>query len=78
MQAKAIGTLPNASASPVRGKGRPAIGDSARPSGRIEEVTPETLRRYADRPLPRYTSYPTAPHFAPIGEEVYRDEKLEP
>ena len=23
----------------------------------------ETLARYADRPLPRYTSYPTAPHF---------------
>lgn len=27
-------------------------------------MTPETLARYADRPLPRYTSYPTAPHFA--------------
>jgi oxygen-independent coproporphyrinogen-3 oxidase len=27
-------------------------------------VTPDLLARYADRPLPRYTSYPTAPHFA--------------
>ncbi|WP_199560118.1 oxygen-independent coproporphyrinogen III oxidase [Sphingomonas psychrotolerans] len=28
-------------------------------------MTPETISRYADRALPRYTSYPTAPHFAP-------------
>ncbi|MBX3565421.1 MAG: oxygen-independent coproporphyrinogen III oxidase [Sphingomonas sp.] len=28
-------------------------------------MTPEIVSRYADRPLPRYTSYPTAPHFAP-------------
>ena len=28
-------------------------------------MTPEIVARYADRPLPRYTSYPTAPHFAP-------------
>lgn len=27
-------------------------------------MTPDLLARYADRPLPRYTSYPTAPHFA--------------
>jgi oxygen-independent coproporphyrinogen-3 oxidase len=26
-------------------------------------MTPEIVARYADRPLPRYTSYPTAPHF---------------
>src|SRR5690606_16306337 len=31
------------------------------------------LRRY-DRPGPRYTSYPTAPHFAEgFGEEDFRD-----
>ena len=27
-------------------------------------MTPDIVARYADRPLPRYTSYPTAPHFA--------------
>ncbi|MEO5578867.1 MAG: oxygen-independent coproporphyrinogen III oxidase [Sphingomicrobium sp.] len=32
----------------------------------------EILARYADRPLPRYTSYPTAPHFAALGAENYR------
>ena len=32
----------------------------------------DLLARYADRPLPRYTSYPTAPHFAPLGNEAYR------
>ena len=32
----------------------------------------DLLARYADRPLPRYTSYPTAPHFAPLGGEAYR------
>ncbi len=31
------------------------------------------LERYA-RPVPRYTSYPTAPHFTPdVGESTYRD-----
>jgi oxygen-independent coproporphyrinogen-3 oxidase len=36
-------------------------------------MTPELLRKYA-RPVPRYTSYPTAPHFhAGIGAAVYRD-----
>lgn len=35
-------------------------------------MTPETLRRYA-RPVPRYTSYPTAPHFSEdVGPSVYR------
>lgn len=28
-------------------------------------MKPETVSRYADRALPRYTSYPTAPHFTP-------------
>lgn len=33
----------------------------------------EILARYADRPLPRYTSYPTAPHFiATVGSGSYR------
>lgn len=37
-------------------------------------MTPETVARYADRPLPRYTSYPTAPHFAPgMTPELYAD-----
>ena len=33
-------------------------------------MRPEILARYADRPLPRYTSYPTAPHF---GADVNAD-----
>ena len=33
----------------------------------------EILARYADQPLPRYTSYPTAPHFiAAVGAGTYR------
>lgn len=37
-------------------------------------MKPEILSRYADRPLPRYTSYPTAPHFrAQIDDRTYRD-----
>jgi oxygen-independent coproporphyrinogen III oxidase len=36
-------------------------------------VTPELLARY-DRPGPRYTSYPTAPHFSEaFGEDQYRE-----
>ncbi|MGE5721533.1 MAG: oxygen-independent coproporphyrinogen III oxidase [Sphingomonadales bacterium] len=36
-------------------------------------MTPQLLARYADRPLPRYTSYPTAPHFsAGFGDADYR------
>jgi len=31
-----------------------------------------TLEPYARQTLPRYTSYPTAPHFAPLTEAVYR------
>ena len=39
----------------------------------ISRLTPELLERY-DRPGPRYTSYPTAPHFAPdFDEEAYRE-----
>jgi len=35
-------------------------------------MTPETLKRYAS-PVPRYTSYPTAPHFSDdIGANAYR------
>ncbi|MCY7280122.1 MAG: hypothetical protein LH610_04360 [Sphingomonas bacterium] len=32
----------------------------------------DILARYADRQLPRYTSYPTAPHFAALGAKDYR------
>lgn len=36
-------------------------------------LTSELLARYADARIPRYTSYPTAPHFSPdIGEADYR------
>ncbi len=36
-------------------------------------MEPILLERYA-RPVPRYTSYPTAPHFTPdVGESAYRD-----
>lgn len=36
-------------------------------------MKPEILARYADRALPRYTSYPTAPHFrAGISSHSYR------
>ena len=36
-------------------------------------MEPILLERYA-RPVPRYTSYPTAPHFtSDVGEGVYRD-----
>jgi oxygen-independent coproporphyrinogen-3 oxidase len=31
----------------------------------------ETLLRHAATPLPRYTSYPTAPHFGPLEAETY-------
>lgn len=38
----------------------------------LTSITPELLGRY-DRPGPRYTSYPTAPHFGPeFGEAAYR------
>ena len=36
-------------------------------------LSPEIFQRHADRPLPRYTSYPTAPHFsAEVDQSVYR------
>ena len=36
-------------------------------------MNPELLAKY-DRPVPRYTSYPTAPHFhAGIGPHDYRE-----
>jgi oxygen-independent coproporphyrinogen-3 oxidase len=36
-------------------------------------MKPDLLARYADQRLPRYTSYPTAPHFRPeIGAAEYR------
>lgn len=33
----------------------------------------DILLRHAATPLPRYTSYPTAPHFAPLAAETYAD-----
>lgn len=33
--------------------------------------SPEALLRHASTPLPRYTSYPTAPHFGPLDAETY-------
>ena len=36
-------------------------------------MDPEILARYAERRVPRYTSYPTAPNFSPaVGESAYR------
>jgi oxygen-independent coproporphyrinogen-3 oxidase len=38
-----------------------------------QTLSPETIARHASQALPRYTSYPTAPHFHPgIGAEAYR------
>jgi oxygen-independent coproporphyrinogen III oxidase len=38
-----------------------------------ETLSPELLARYADARVPRYTSYPTAPHFSTeVGEADYR------
>jgi oxygen-independent coproporphyrinogen-3 oxidase len=38
-----------------------------------EMLSPDLLRRYADARIPRYTSYPTAPHFsADVDEAQYR------
>lgn len=38
-----------------------------------DTLSPELLARYADARVPRYTSYPAAPHFsAEIGEQDYR------
>jgi oxygen-independent coproporphyrinogen-3 oxidase len=38
-------------------------------------VDPATLRRY-DKPGPRYTSYPTAPHFGPLFTEAMQREYI--
>lgn len=36
-------------------------------------ISPEVIERHAARPVPRYTSYPTAPHFhVGVGRETYR------
>lgn len=34
-------------------------------------MTPETALRHASRRIPRYTSYPTSPHFGPIDERLF-------
>ena len=37
-------------------------------------MTPTLLARYANQRVPRYTSYPTAPHFRPeVGSVEYGD-----
>ncbi len=37
-------------------------------------MRPDLIARYADQRLPRYTSYPTAPHFGPtVGPETYAE-----
>ncbi len=42
----------------------------------LSGLTPDLLARY-DRPGPRYTSYPTAPHFSPDFDEAAYRERLE-
>ena len=53
----------------------PAAMHGARATNRLEPVlSPETFQKHADRPLPRYTSYPTAPHFSgDVDQLIYRD-----
>jgi oxygen-independent coproporphyrinogen-3 oxidase len=37
-------------------------------------MRPDLIARYADQRLPRYTSYPTAPHFSPaVGPDLYAE-----
>ena len=37
-------------------------------------MRPDLIARYADQRLPRYTSYPTAPHFgAAVGPDTYAE-----
>jgi oxygen-independent coproporphyrinogen-3 oxidase len=42
----------------------------------VSGLTPELLEKY-DRPGPRYTSYPTAPHFSPEFDEAAYRKRLE-
>ena len=42
----------------------------------VTVLTPELLEKY-DQPGPRYTSYPTAPHFSPEFDEAAYRERLE-
>jgi len=39
---------------------------------RMDQPTPSPIAAYASANLPRYTSYPTAPHFAPLEEGAAR------
>jgi oxygen-independent coproporphyrinogen-3 oxidase len=44
------------------------------PQPEFDPMQPDLLARYADRPLPRYTSYPTAPHFGVgVNGDTYRE-----
>jgi oxygen-independent coproporphyrinogen-3 oxidase len=36
-------------------------------------MEPKILEKYESRRVPRYTSYPTSPHFRPVDEATYRD-----
>lgn len=48
-------------------------GQATGPGMRPPELTQECLARYGSAAIPRYTSYPTAPHFSPlVGEADYR------
>lgn len=38
----------------------------------MDQLPPSNIAGYATANLPRYTSYPTAPHFGPLGEEAVR------
>ncbi len=41
-------------------------------AGFSRRMRPDLIARYADQRLPRYTSYPTAPHFSPaVGPDTY-------
>jgi oxygen-independent coproporphyrinogen III oxidase len=50
----------------------PQAGQGGAPTRRPAMTDDALLRRYS-RPVPRYTSYPTAPHFAPLGAAAYRE-----
>ncbi len=48
---------------------------SAAPAARLpmkRSMDPALLEKYQSRRVPRYTSYPTSPHFHPVDEATYR------
>jgi hypothetical protein len=42
------------------------------PTKELGQIAIEMLSRW-DRPVPRYTSYPTATQFQPLDEALYRE-----